>query len=198
MNVCDLPPELIHYIMAFLPNHAMLQAMRASPRVFVVPPGDLKRRKWKLLSFLKLAQSGDLEGFKYKYEQELMVLRPLVKEELALVEYGFKKCFEWACAEGHLPIVQFIQQHFPTIVSAQAMIWACTYGHLAVAQFLHHTAPHTGTDRALRWACEYGQLDVVRFLCSIGTPISADAVAWARRKHHLAIQEFFERAALNN
>lgn len=193
VNVCDLPPELMHLIMAYLPNHAMLQAMCASPRVFVVPPGDLKRRKWKILPFLKLAQWGDLEGFKYKYDQEVTVLKP-VKEELALIEHGFKKCLEWASAEGHLPIVQFIQQHFPTIVSAQAMNWACQYGHLPVVQYLHHMG-HTGTTKAASWASENGHLAVVQFLCGVGAPIDLnelnEAIKLAEKKGHLAIVNYF-------
>ena len=167
MNICDLPLELIQHIITFLPDHAMLQAMRASPRVFVVPMMDLKRRKWKHLPFLKLAQWGDIDGFKYKYEQQ-----EKKKKDGEENEAQFKKCLEWASAEGHLPIIKFVQERFPNIKSSQAMNWACFYGHLAVAKYLHQMG-HVVTSAGLIWACENRHKDIVIFLYENGFPLAS-------------------------
>lgn len=169
MNICDLPLEMIQHVMTFLPDHAMLQAMCASPRIFVVPPMDLKRRKWQRLPFLKLAQWGDIEGFKYKYE--LQEKKSKEQEEDKEKEAQFKKCLEWASAEGHLPIIKFVQERFPNIKSAQAMNWACYYGHLAVLEYLHEMG-HTITGMGLIWACENKHLEIVIFLYKIGYPMA--------------------------
>ena len=128
---------------------------------------DLKRRKWIRLPFLKLAQWGDIDGFKYKYEQQEKEKKSKEQEEAQ-----FKKCLEWASAEGHLPIIKFVQERFPNIKSAQAMNWACYYGHLAVLEYLHQMG-HTITSAGLIWACENKHLEIVIFLYKIGYPMAS-------------------------
>lgn len=191
MHISDLPPELLHHIMSYLSNTALVQAMCAAPRLFVVPQRDLARRKWIAQSFVTLAERGDLEGLRYKYQ--FYKARKFFINPLSL-----QRAVEWASAEGHLAVVRYAQEEiFRSLLAPAAIDWACRSGHLPVVEYLHNIG-YAATNMGIIYACDNGHLHIIEYLhhkayFHIITAAHIDAMNLACENGHLALVQYLHR-----
>lgn len=80
--------------------------------------------------------------------------------------------FRVAAEFGHIHILRYLLENFPTINPAAmdnyAVRWAANYGFLDVVKYLcslKQVNPADGNNTALEWAAENGNVAVVEFLC---------------------------------
>lgn len=185
-HISDLAPELIQHILSYLSNKALVEAMCAAPRLFVIPLVHLKRRQWAATGVCVLAQCGDAKGIQYKMSHPI--------NKFLTNDYVLSRAMYIACENGHLPVVEYLHS-INTYCNSLAVDLACKNGHLPVVAYLHTHRPQLPcTTAALDWASGKGHLAVLQYLHRVmGATLPAshrEAMDDAIRKGHLAVVQY--------